>query len=148
MQNKIDYLEKAIHDRVKTLSGSKSKFAFLFKNFSIGLAALGATNTLLIALSQIVPDPYKLIAISALLISATITVVSAWQASVNAKDKFVRNANALNKVVDVREKFRWRRLDEAKPITEKEIDDYFFEFRRLEMEFFGSLAQVSVQDAE
>jgi len=147
-EEKLQQLERKIGIRIRTTRRSKSRFAYEYRYFAVALAVLAATNTFLVAMSKFGADPLPVFAVGALIVSALLTVLATWQSAINPKDKFVKNADALNEIIDLRERLAWRKLDTANPTTDGEVDNLFEAFRKLEKDFFSSLAKTSIQDAE
>ncbi len=142
---KLQDLEGRISNRISTVQSAMAKFRDLNRTLSVQLACLGAASTLFIAISQYDFAAARYLSILALIASAIITIVSAWESATKPREKFIQNADALNELFDVKARLDWRKLKEGEPLKEAEIDAFFAEFRVLEKGFFGSIARIHIE---
>lgn len=95
-------------------------------------------NTVFTALGQSSIGSAKAFGIAAIFTSALVTLVNAFDAILGPRERLTHNRAALNKMYDIRERLRWRMLDE-KLIEEKELHDMWEEFRAIEKTFYENI---------
>lgn len=147
-QQKLEYLEDQIAKRMKTTQRARSIFRKIYRTLYLTIASLAALNTFLVGMSQFRKEPHSGFAIGALLVSACLAIIGSLEGAIKPKDKFAENANAINKIYDIKQRLKWRTIDEDKPITDDEIEAFFKEFRSLEKGFYGNIAKISLQDPD
>ena len=135
-------LSKSLNQRIDSFD----KYAYKFGQNVFAISLFGAfvatLNTSFVALSQSSIELAKVFGIIAIFTSALVTLVNAADAILARRERLIHNRSALNKVYDIRERLRWRILDE-KLIEKEELNSLWEEFRATEKTFYENMFKES-----
>lgn len=140
----LDYIERRIEERERTFNAAKVTYRQRHALVAISLVVLAAANTTAVTLSQDT-DLDKAWGYLAIALSAAIAILTGINALLRPRQRHIKNAEALNELIDVRERIRYRGL-KLPPITQGELDAFFSEVRTIERQFFAGLAQLDEKD--
>ncbi|HZF11790.1 MAG TPA: SLATT domain-containing protein [Thermoanaerobaculia bacterium] len=126
----LEYLEEQLAAQIASFDSSRQYFRTQQFRFTMATAVLSSATTILIAAEKIID--FKLLSLVALVCSAAITVVAAYDQFLRSRDLWVQKTDAWMELKNLEANMNYSKIRTAE-LTQEEIDKFYDRFDRILM---------------
>lgn len=127
-----DFVERLIAEEIQGFDSSRQFYRRGFFRFTLGTAILSAMTTVLIGMSKTFADQAWLSAL-ALVTSAGITVLSAWDGFFRHRDLWVQKTDSWMSLQNLQSNLQFAKLKTGGSLSADQVDDFYKRFDRIVM---------------
>jgi hypothetical protein len=127
-----DFVERLIAEEIQGFDSSRQFYRRGYFRFTLGTATLSAMTTVLIGLSRTFAEQTWLSAL-ALVTSAGITVLGAWDGFFRHRDLWVQKTDSWMALQSLQSNLQFAKLKTGGSLSAEQIDDFYKRFDRIVM---------------
>ena len=126
------FVERLINQEIQGFDSSRQFYRRGFFYFTLGTAILSAMTTVLIGMSKIYSSQAWMSAL-ALVTSAGITVISAWDGFFRHKDLWVQKTDSWMSLQNLQSNLQFAKLKAGGSLSSEQVDEFFKRFEKIVM---------------
>ena len=127
----LKVLEEELAKQIKSFDGSRQFYRRNFFYYTLVTATLSALTTILIGVGQIFGN--KWLSILALITSAGITVVAAWDGYLRSRELWIQKTDTWMALENLDSNIRYAKAKFGENLTENQVDEFYSRFDKAVM---------------